>query len=271
MSKENQCVFCKQNANYCKNQPFTIYNVECPNCGKYKITREQFDNIRNNPNELKSLWDTDTPADPRPLISGYIQEVNLYSNSPPCLSREIFKTILKSIKFPVYIGDKYYKLLLYFYKKTSHFGESINVKNKTSICYTNSTDEIEHLCEELCKEGYIKESTSPYEYSITIKGIEKAHALEHAISPTNNVFIAMSFDKSYDRIYENGIIPAVEECGYNPIRVDRRQHNDDITDWIIADIRKSKFLIADFTGNRGGVYYEAGFARGPWDTCDIHL
>ena len=27
-------------------------------------------------------------------------------------------------------------------------------------------------------------------------------------------------------------------------------------------IRKSKFLIADFTGQRGGVYYEAGFAYG---------
>jgi nucleoside 2-deoxyribosyltransferase len=31
---------------------------------------------------------------------------------------------------------------------------------------------------------------------------------------------------------------------------------------IIADIRRSKFLIADFTGHRGGVYFEAGFALG---------
>lgn len=31
---------------------------------------------------------------------------------------------------------------------------------------------------------------------------------------------------------------------------------------IVAEIRKSSFLIADFTGDRGGVYFEAGFAKG---------
>jgi len=31
---------------------------------------------------------------------------------------------------------------------------------------------------------------------------------------------------------------------------------------IIAAIRQIKFLIADFTNNRGGVYYEAGFGKG---------
>ena len=39
-----------------------------------------------------------------------------------------------------------------------------------------------------------------------------------------------------------------------------------ITDKIIAEIRRSRFLVADFThgcdGARGSVYYEAGFAHG---------
>ena len=29
---------------------------------------------------------------------------------------------------------------------------------------------------------------------------------------------------------------------------------------IISEIKRSKFMIADLTGYRGGVYYEAGFA-----------
>jgi len=33
-------------------------------------------------------------------------------------------------------------------------------------------------------------------------------------------------------------------------------------DRIIALIRESKFVVADFTRNRGGVYYEAAFAAG---------
>ncbi len=33
-------------------------------------------------------------------------------------------------------------------------------------------------------------------------------------------------------------------------------------DAIIAEIRKSLFMVADFTENRGGVYFEAGYAQG---------
>jgi len=35
-----------------------------------------------------------------------------------------------------------------------------------------------------------------------------------------------------------------------------------IDDEIIATIRRSKFLVSDFTGQRGGVYFESGFALG---------
>jgi nucleoside 2-deoxyribosyltransferase len=40
------------------------------------------------------------------------------------------------------------------------------------------------------------------------------------------------------------------------------EHINKIDDEIISLIRKSKFLVADFTGHRGGVYFEAGFALG---------
>ncbi|MFC1886373.1 hypothetical protein ACFLZM_04890, partial [Thermodesulfobacteriota bacterium] len=40
------------------------------------------------------------------------------------------------------------------------------------------------------------------------------------------------------------------------------QFNGKIDDEIIAQIRRSRFIVADFTGHRGGVYYEAGFAKG---------
>jgi len=50
------------------------------------------------------------------------------------------------------------------------------------------------------------------------------------------------------------------------IRIDKKEHNNKIDDEIIAEIRRSRFLIADFTCERknvrGGVYYEAGFAQG---------
>lgn len=69
-----------------------------------------------------------------------------------------------------------------------------------------------------------------------------------------------------DEAFELGISRAVTDCGFPaPIRIDRKEHNNQITDEIMAAIRDAEFVIADFSGTRGdraGVYYEAGFARG---------
>jgi nucleoside 2-deoxyribosyltransferase len=60
----------------------------------------------------------------------------------------------------------------------------------------------------------------------------------------------------------DAIHPALASAGYSPVRVDRVEHNDKIDDRIVAEIRQSALLVADFTGHRGGVYFEAGFALG---------
>ena len=66
--------------------------------------------------------------------------------------------------------------------------------------------------------------------------------------------------------YGKGIEPGIREAGFNPLRIDQKDHANRIEDEIIAEIRRSRFLVADFTqgedGARGGVYYEAGFAHG---------
>jgi hypothetical protein len=54
----------------------------------------------------------------------------------------------------------------------------------------------------------------------------------------------------------------INETGYNAMRTDLQEHNEKICDSIIAEIRKSRFLGADFIGHRGGVYFEFGFAKG---------
>jgi hypothetical protein len=51
------------------------------------------------------------------------------------------------------------------------------------------------------------------------------------------------------------------------VRIDQQHHHlSKVDDEIIAAIRKSSFLVADFTCEpqkvRGGVYFEAGFAMG---------
>lgn len=75
-------------------------------------------------------------------------------------------------------------------------------------------------------------------------------------------FVAMWFSDETRPAYESGIEPAISDAGFKPIRIDRKEHNNEIPDEIIAEIRNSEFMIADFTGQRAGVYYEAGFAMG---------
>jgi len=44
--------------------------------------------------------------------------------------------------------------------------------------------------------------------------------------------------------------------------VDRTEHVNRIDDEIVARIRKSAFVVADFTEQKAGVYFEVGFALG---------
>jgi hypothetical protein len=45
-----------------------------------------------------------------------------------------------------------------------------------------------------------------------------------------------------------GLEPALKACGFRVIRMDLVQHNDNICDRILAEIRSSNLLVADFTG-----------------------
>jgi nucleoside 2-deoxyribosyltransferase len=71
----------------------------------------------------------------------------------------------------------------------------------------------------------------------------------------------MWFDDSMNSAFV-AIDQGIRAAGYTALRIHQRQHNNKIDDEIIAGIRRSKFLVADFTGHRGGVYFEAGFAKG---------
>lgn len=95
---------------------------------------------------------------------------------------------------------------------------------------------------------------------ITAKGL--LH-LEGASGQDSSIgFCAMWFSEEVFPLWRDAIHPAIQNAGYQPLRIDTKQHNGKIDDEIMASIRGARFVVADFTGNRGGVYYEAGFAHG---------
>lgn len=75
------------------------------------------------------------------------------------------------------------------------------------------------------------------------------------------VFIAMSFDSIMRKVKEQ-IESAVRESGYIPILMNEIEYNNQIVPEIYRAIEDSRFVIADLTKQRSGVYYEAGYAMG---------
>jgi len=72
----------------------------------------------------------------------------------------------------------------------------------------------------------------------------------------------MWFDPKIMAAYEEAIEPAIGRAGFTSMMIGNKEHSNRIDDEIISEIRRSAFVIADFTGHRGGVYFEAGFAMG---------
>lgn len=97
---------------------------------------------------------------------------------------------------------------------------------------------------------------------MTAKGYTRLSEIQRASRESAFVFVAMWFDAPMNEVYDEAIEPAVREAGYKAVRIDREQHANRIDDEIIGRIKASRFMVADFTGQRAGVYFEAGLMLG---------
>lgn len=102
--------------------------------------------------------------------------------------------------------------------------------------------------------------------SPTATGWERIESLQTKAVMSEQAFVAMWFDPSMDDAYKDGFFPAIDKAGYKPLRIDKKHHVNKIDDEILAEIRRSRFVVSDFSCEpskvRGGVYFETGFAMG---------
>lgn len=99
-------------------------------------------------------------------------------------------------------------------------------------------------------------------FRITPGGWQRLRELEQAGRGSDRAFVAMSFAPEIEAAWTDGMRPALESLGYVPVRIDMTDGEDKVDDRIVAEIRRSGLLVADFTGHRAGVYFEAGLAVG---------
>ena len=134
-------------------------------------------------------------------------------------------------------------------------------------------EELDWLISAADKRGWLEIHKS-YNRRLTPEGVKRLEELGTKAVNSEQAFVAMWFDEPVDEAYEKGIEPAIRDAGYRPLRIDKKEHNNKIDDEIIREIRRSRFVVCDFTCElvkhkgkltplpRGGIYYEAGFAKG---------
>ena len=263
-----QCLFCN-----CQAEVNDMYDgtdcvkVDCPNCGKFRVDVGFEVDYR----EQKSRGKTPHNY----IISGLIREKNEHNLRPEIITEENFMSMLNDASIPKTLMQKINKVLLHFYRATTAFGEFILINTMPiafhsngiipySIGYAKDESEYRNMLKALRDLGYAKETPNPAGAGLilTYEGIQKAEQLLSTVGDSDKVFVAMQFNKGIEEAHEKAIQPACKECGYQSFLTKDIDHNNGITDEIIAQIKASKFVIADFTHNNNGVYFEAGYAQG---------
>lgn len=258
------CIFCKKNSEVTKIDSIPFLKCECNICGTYTITQEAFSDL---PSEIEHSMNIKPH-----IISGIIRERFENGLSEAFISRSNFKSILSTVNVPKTLREKLNKIIQYAYRNMNRIMDNIELPVSPAIGYAKDVTEYAQMLHLLKEEG-IFTSSRTYHVAFTIKGIEKAEQLLIKPNNSNQCFVAMWFDDEMNKIYNDFLLPAIEakkltgetiqnEKNYKAIRIDFVEFNDEILDTIIAEIRKSRFIVADFTGNRGGVYFESGFAYG---------
>ena len=257
MTTERQCVFCDHKMQ--EDSRDFVHRCLCPNCGQYKITWEALQDLP---------YDLDRDYKSRKhIISGHIREVYGKGLTLEVITYEKFESFIYSISAPKTLMEKLDKLLLWIFNNMEFFYQAVRVEmDQPAIAYAKNATELKTMTRALKDLGYVaitKDAISDHaECRVTVEGVKRAELLQTEKSNSKRVFVAMWFTDEMRKVFNDHIKPAIGEIGYEPFTIDMKEHNDDICDHIIAEIRQCKFIVADFTGNRGGVYFEAGFGYG---------
>ena len=251
----NKCPVCKKDISPVEFRNSSITTINCKVCGMFRVSKSSLREI---------LVQKDLSA--HYIYSGALREL---SEKERDYFLQGVQGLLDAVLVPQNPSQQLDKLLLALERKTKEFGDQIylNCEVDYPLAYAKGEYDLPTLIRNSKVTGYFEldEMVNIFPIlivTLTLKGIERCYELRKKQLSSNQVFVAMWFDNIMNDVWQNGFIPALKATGYFPLRIDKKEHNNKIDDEIVAEIRKSGLLVADFTENRGGVYFEAGFAMG---------
>lgn len=226
---------------------------------------------------LSNGWAAKLPPVDKAKLTTWILQQNKFSETPT-IDRDRLVSIdaFERLSAPTRADH----LLKFLAGQEGHLGGYVRfdlyqekISDETTDCALAATasvnvEELQFLLQSLRERGL---ASCAYKEDVrcaalTLAGYSRLSELEVVNQQSKQAFVAMWFDASMQPAYDQGVEPAIIEAGFRPLRIDRKETISKIDDEIISEIRKSRFIVADFTCEkdkpRGGVYFEAGFAMG---------
>ena len=221
-------------------------------------------------------------------LSSFCRKRTVAGLPPKEILVDDIEVIIKNSKLerPKSVLEAHNRVLTYFAEGANLLGGWCNYDENFHLELLLLKDEAEYAIEALDKQGLLEIVSSEQGISklrLLPEGWKRHDAIKYKQSDSNNVFVAMWYNAKTEGL-RKALKAGIDAAGYDPIIVDERNFTGNIMDYVIARIRESRFVVADFTtapeekitlvgsdepenakiknGSRGGVYYEAGFAKG---------
>ncbi len=244
------CEVCAKEQAQSRRADFDGVHQVCPRCGEFKLSGSAGTVLRGGVGGAK-----------RAKLSGWVREQN-HAGSVPMIATNTLDAVFER-KIPP-VAERAFALLKEAERGLQSLGDRFNINEPRFLAATYSADssEVSYLLRTLSDLGLAEPKAMGGECEILPEGYMKLDELRGHGTESTQGFVAMWFEDRLNDAYQDGFQVGVFRAGYDPVRMDRIEHVNRIDDEIIRQINASKFLVADFTGHRGGVYFEAGYALG---------
>lgn len=249
-----RCEICREEAKAGVDFDSSVRLVECPRCGRYRITPG-----------ARALLEHDKLTDlERARLSAVTRRATERKGFTDIV-QDLLPVLINSVSAPTDPMEAADDVLLYLSTHARSFGAQVpfDIATLYPLFVLLNQEALNNVVQYMLSQRWIALSTGTIAALIILpNGYTRLRELRQTRKGSSKGFVAMSFDPQLRPTYDEAIKPAIVSAGFEPIRMDDTPHNDRIDERIIVEIRRSAFLVADFSDPRSGVFFEAGYALG---------
>lgn len=264
LQEQECCPLCGEEAAFrtAKGTAGPLIGVECRRCGRYRISGEDAVALAG-ARAGNAAGPSSFPSDGLHAVSGYIREMTIHGHGDVWLRPESVAAMLAAA--PRAVPARADRLLLNLAALSRFAGQPLDLDYSVDhvLSYSVHGGETAFLMDHLIASGLVdREGGSHSTVTVSVNGWGRVETLHSPGRAHNQAFVAMSFEDDVLPVYDSAIAPAIREAGFDPFVIAEHEHTGQIDDQILLELNRSRFVIADFTGHRPNVYFEAGYALG---------